>query len=105
MSRLSQDEVKHHVKIYIRVFAALAVLTVLTVAVSYFHLPILWAVIIALLIACFKGSLVAAFFNPFFGGEKNFFSGVLVPGFFFLGGFVFPFIFPEQTLFTRFILR
>ena len=70
MSRLSQDEVKHHVKIYIRVFIALACLTILTVAVSYFHLPIGWAVVIALLIACFKGSLVAAFFMHL-SGEKR----------------------------------
>ncbi len=62
MSHLSEEEVKHHVKIYIRVFAALAVLTGLTVSVSYLHLPLLWAVLIALVIASFKGSLVAAFF-------------------------------------------
>ena len=56
------EEIRHHVKIYLRVFAALAVLTGLTVAVSYLHLPILAAVAVALFIACIKGSLVAGFF-------------------------------------------
>ena len=62
MSELTPEEIRHHIKIYIRVFAALAILTVLTVAVAYFHLPIFWAVLIALSIASVKGSLVAAFF-------------------------------------------
>ncbi len=68
---------KHHVKIYIRVFVALACLTALTVAVSYFHLPILWAVIIALSIASFKGSLVAAFFMHL-SGEKKIILAILL---------------------------
>ena len=38
MSGLSHEEVKRHVKIYVVVFAALLILTVLTVAVSYLHL-------------------------------------------------------------------
>ena len=49
-------------KVYLAVFGTLAVLTVVTVSVSYFHLPVLYAVIIALLIASFKSSLVASFF-------------------------------------------
>ena len=62
MSDHSPEAVKHHVKIYVRVFIALAVLTVLTVAVSYLHLPLAIAVLVALLIAAFKSSLVAGFF-------------------------------------------
>lgn len=58
----SAEAIKKHVKIYITVFAALAALTVVTVAVSYLHLPLAQAVGVALLIAAVKGSLVACFF-------------------------------------------
>ena len=56
------EEIKKHVKIYISVFAALTALTVITVTVSYLHLPIHQAVLVALAIATIKGSLVALFF-------------------------------------------
>ena len=62
MSGHSEEAVKKQVQIYVRVFLALMVLTVVTVAISYLRLPILWAVAIALFIACVKGSLVAGFF-------------------------------------------
>lgn len=84
MSGLTPPEVKKHVKVYVRVFSALAVLTVLTVAVSYLHLPILWAVVIALVIAAFKGSLVAAFFMHLFSEKKIIYVILLVTVFFFL---------------------
>ena len=56
------EEIRKHVKIYISVFVALAALTVITVTVSYLHLPIHKAVLVALAIASIKGSLVALFF-------------------------------------------
>ncbi len=56
------QDIQKHVKIYVGVFLALMVLTILTVAVSYFHLPIVPAVLVALAIATVKGSLVAGFF-------------------------------------------
>jgi len=62
MSASDLEAVKKHTRIYIGVFVALMVMTVLTVAVSYFHMPVVLAVLVALLIASFKGSLVAAFF-------------------------------------------
>ena len=62
MEGLSKEEIKRHVKIYICVFAALAFLTLVTVSISYVHLPTPQAVLVALLIASVKGSLVAAFF-------------------------------------------
>ncbi len=63
MSReMTPQEVAKHVRTYIGVFIALAALTVVTVAVSYLHLTITWAVIVAMIIASIKGSLVAAFF-------------------------------------------
>ncbi len=62
----SPEEIKKHVRIYIGIFVALMIFTVLTVAVSYFHLPIGWAVAIALLVASIKGTLVAGFFMHLF---------------------------------------
>lgn len=55
-------DVDHHVKIYMRVFAALIVLTAITVAVSYLHLSTTGAIALALFIATIKGSLVACYF-------------------------------------------
>lgn len=89
-SDLSPEEVKRQVRIYVRVFAALAVLTALTVTVSYFHLPILWAVIIALLIASFKGSLVAAFFMHLSHEKKIVFVVLLFTVLFFLAVLILP---------------
>ncbi|MBI4042150.1 MAG: cytochrome C oxidase subunit IV family protein [Deltaproteobacteria bacterium] len=59
---MTQDEIKKHVRIYIAVFAALAALTVVTVAISYLHLPLPYAIAVALLVATIKGSLVASYF-------------------------------------------
>jgi cytochrome c oxidase subunit 4 len=56
------DAIRKQTKVYIGVFLALMIGTVLTVAVSYFHLPVAAAILVALVIASFKGSLVAAFF-------------------------------------------
>ena len=50
-------DIDHHVRIYITVFVALMVLTIVTVAVSRFHLPVRVAVSVALLVATVKGSL------------------------------------------------
>lgn len=62
MSASDAESIRKQTRTYIGVFVALMVLTVLTVAVSYFHMPIILAVIVALIIASFKGSLVAAVF-------------------------------------------
>ena len=48
--------------VYILVFVSLMVLTVVTVAVSYLHLPVTAAIAVALVVATVKGSLVAGYF-------------------------------------------
>jgi len=58
----SAEEVKAHVRVYLYVFGALAILTMVTVAVGYYHLPIVPALIVALAIAIIKGGLVASYF-------------------------------------------
>jgi cytochrome c oxidase subunit 4 len=70
MNSASAEEVRKHVKVYLMVFAALAVLTAVTVMVSYFHLPVHTAVIVALIIASVKGGLVAAYFMHLISEEK-----------------------------------
>jgi cytochrome c oxidase subunit 4 len=55
-------EIDRHVKVYIIVFVALMALTLVTVAVSYLHLPPKMAIAVALFVATIKGSLVACYF-------------------------------------------
>src|SRR6188472_3688343 len=55
-------DIDKHVRIYITVFVSLMVLTVVTVAISRFHLPVPVAVTVALIVATIKGSLVACYF-------------------------------------------
>lgn len=63
-------EIDRHVKIYISVFVALMVLTIITVAISYLHLSMPVAVTLALLVAIVKGSLVACYFMHLISERK-----------------------------------
>jgi cytochrome c oxidase subunit 4 len=63
-------DIDRHVRVYITVFVALMVLTVITVAISRFHLPIAMAVTVALLVATIKGSLVACYFMHLISEKK-----------------------------------
>ena len=63
-------DVKKHVRVYILVFVSLMVLTLVTVAVSYLHLPVRAAIGVALLIATVKGSLVACYFMHLISEKK-----------------------------------
>ncbi len=58
----SPEQIRQETRKYLVVFAALATLTIVTVAVSYLKLPHGAAVALALLIASVKGSLVACYF-------------------------------------------
>jgi cytochrome c oxidase subunit IV len=70
MSGHSPEAVKKQIKSYVFVFVALAVLTVITVGVSYLHLPIGPAVALALVIASIKVSLVMSVFMHLFSERK-----------------------------------
>ena len=63
-------EIDRHVKVYVTVFAALMVLTIVTVAISYLDLPTVPAVALALFVAVIKGSLVASFFMHLISEKK-----------------------------------
>ena len=56
------QDIKKEISGYMKIFGALAVLTIVTVAVSFLKVGIGLAVFIAMVIATVKGSLVASFF-------------------------------------------
>jgi cytochrome c oxidase subunit IV len=66
----SAADIDRHVRIYITVFVSLMALTIITVVISRFHLPVPIAVTIALLVATIKGSLVACYFMHLISEKK-----------------------------------
>ena len=86
----SPEAIQKEVRTYLMVFAALAVLTVITVAVSYLDANITQAVIIALIIATIKGSLVAMFFMHLLSEEKFIYAVLALTMIFFIVLFVVP---------------
>ena len=70
-------DIDRHVRIYLIVFVALMVLTLVTVAVSYLHLRPAMAVAVALFVATIKGTLVACYFMHLIS-EKKLILAVLV---------------------------
>ena len=63
-------EIDRHVRVYITVFVALMILTIVTVAISRLHLSVPIAVTVALLVATVKGSLVACYFMHLISEKK-----------------------------------
>ena len=84
MSGHDPAEVDRHVRVYIVVFASLMALTLITVAVSYLHLPLPMAITVALLIASVKGSLVACYFMHLISEKKLIFAILALTVFMFL---------------------
>ena len=72
------EEIKKHVKLYIGVFVALMILTVLTVAVSSLQLIVPLAITVALIIAVTKGSLVASFFMHLISEKRPIYWALLL---------------------------
>ena len=70
MSDAHEIDLRKHVRAYILVFVSLMVLTLVTVAVSRFHLPVHQAIAVALIIATVKGSLVACYFMHLISEKK-----------------------------------
>ncbi len=63
-------DVKSHSKKYIKVYLALMVLTVLTVYASFLTVSVGVGIILALIIASVKSTLVAGIFMHLFGEKK-----------------------------------
>jgi len=62
MSGNDQAHIEEHIKVYLTVFGALAVLTILTVSASFLDVSTTEAIFLALTIATIKASLVAGYF-------------------------------------------
>ncbi len=77
------EHVRAEIRKYLMVFAALAGLTVVTVAISYMHLPTHLAILLALVVATIKGSLVAAFFMHLISERKLIYAVLVLTVFFF----------------------
>jgi len=77
-------DIDKHVRIYITVFVALMVLTIVTVAISRFHFPVPIAVTVALLVAIVKGSLVACYFMHLISEKKLIYAVLALTGAFFV---------------------
>ncbi|HEV7504517.1 MAG TPA: cytochrome C oxidase subunit IV family protein [Thermoanaerobaculia bacterium] len=84
MSTSDAESIRKQTRSYIVVFVTLMVMTVLTVAVSYFHMPVGLAILVALIIASFKGSLVAAVFMHLSHERKVIYWVLLVTVIFFI---------------------
>lgn len=79
----SSESIKKHRKVYIAVFLALLVGTVITVLLRQLHFSAFWiTVTIALVVATVKASLVAAFFMHLSNERKAIYSTLLVTAFF-----------------------
>lgn len=79
------EDVQAHIRTYKKVGGALAVLTALTVAVSYIDfwgVPV--AVVVALIIAGTKGSLVVSFFMHLIEEKKMILATLVLTVFFFI---------------------
>lgn len=77
------EEVQKQVKVYLIVFAALMVLTVVTVGVSYLDLPTPTAIALGMFVALVKGSLVACYFMHLISEKKVIYLVMGITGFFF----------------------
>jgi cytochrome c oxidase subunit 4 len=77
-------DIDRQVRIYITVFVSLMALTIITVAISRFHLPIPIAVSVALLVAIIKGSLVACYFMHLISEKKLIYAVLVLTAAFFV---------------------
>ncbi len=70
ISESEATRVREHLRVYVMVFVALAVLTVVTVGISYLELPTALAITVAMVVATVKATLVAGYFMHLLSEEK-----------------------------------
>ena len=100
MASMTSDhaaDIDRHVRVYITVFVALMVLTIVTVAVSRVHLPVSQAVAVALLVATIKGSLVACYFMHLISEKKLIYAVLLLTAAFFVALLALPVVTVNDT--------
>ena len=79
----SPGAVKKEIRRYLMVLGALAILTLVTVGISYLKLPTGQAIALGLAVAIVKGSLVAAFFMHLISERKLIYAVLVFTVFFF----------------------
>ncbi len=77
-------DIKKHVRAYVSVFVTLLALTIVTVTISYLNLSVVPAIIVALIIASIKGSLVASYFMHLISEKKLIYAALILTVTFFL---------------------
>ena len=92
MSGNDQAHIEEHIKVYLTVFGALAVLTILTVSASYLEVSNTEAIFLALTIATIKASLVAGYFMHLITEKQTILWILILTFFFFLVLMFFPLI-------------
>ena len=80
----SKEAMQEHIRVYLLVFGALAVLTVITVLASYLEVSTSEGIFLALIIASVKASLVAGYFMHLVSERGMIISILLLTAFFFL---------------------
>jgi cytochrome c oxidase subunit IV len=84
MDHTDAAAIRRQTKVYVAIFAALAMLTIITVTASYLHLSTPLTITVALLIASIKGSLVAAYFMHLISERKAIYSILILTVIFFI---------------------
>ena len=84
MAGHSVEEIKKETRIYRNVFLALAVFTLITVAISRLDVSTETAIALALIIATIKGSLVACYFMHLLTERKLVLSVLVLTAIFFV---------------------
>ncbi len=97
MTTSDVEEHRKHVRVYLKVFYTLLVLTVATVAAAAMNVPLVWAIAVALSIAAFKGSLVAWHFMHLKSERGMLFSILALVVVFFAALLFLPFLVDQET--------
>ena len=92
MSGNNQADIQEHIKVYLTIFGALGVLTILTVTASYLDVSSSEAIFLALTIATIKASLVAGYFMHLITEKQTIVWILILTFFFFLVLMFFPLI-------------
>ena len=79
----SIESIKNHIRIYLIVFGALGILTVITVLASYLEVSTSEGIFLALIIASVKASLVAGYFMHLISERNTIIWILLLTVFFF----------------------
>src|SRR4030095_12537825 len=80
----SPEAIKKHIKVYLAVFVALLVGTIVTVLLRSVHFPSFWiTVAVALFVATVKATLVACYFMHLISERRAIYSTLVVTMFFF----------------------